>query len=50
MSVREEEEEVVAVGSMADGLDYIKDTPSMDWSGSVDLGSIGCGSRAGAIR
>jgi hypothetical protein len=50
MSVREEEEEVVAVGSMADDLDYIKDTPLMDWSGSVDLGSIGCGSRAGAIR
>jgi hypothetical protein len=26
------------------------DTPSMEWSGSVDLGSIGCGSRAGALR
>ena len=25
-------------------------TPSMEWSGSVDLGSIGCGSRAGALR
>jgi hypothetical protein len=26
------------------------DTPSIEWSGSVDLGSISCGSRAGALR
>lgn len=46
----EVEDDFVTIDFEIDGLDYIMDTPFMDWYGSVDLGSISCGSHAGALK